>query len=340
MPSVSSMDQQPEIKWHMRPCLVEFLTELHFTFRLRPETLYLCMNIVDRYVSRRVVYIKHYQLVGCAALWIAAKFEDAKDRVPSVAELVHYCRDEYDESAFIQMEGHVLQTINWILGHPTAEGWLRLYFSDRPEDIEVQHVARFLMEVTLFYREFVKYPPSVIALGSLMLARHICGRRRRYYEETEEVLDVVDALDARLNKRVNDLSEALVKKYSFSFYSRAATTVVQFYLQGRRFDRTTPALTPLTPSRSTMSAFGTPMSTTTSASDLSDEMPMTPTSPAYANDPFASSVDDKENDHSSFDPVVHKSSDSATDQYLPHDFVTSVRPVLHTYNVSPRTMVA
>jgi hypothetical protein len=68
MSSTQSMDQQPEIRWHMRPCLVDFLVEIHFTFRLRPETLYLTLNIIDRYVSRRVVYIKHYQLVGCAAL--------------------------------------------------------------------------------------------------------------------------------------------------------------------------------------------------------------------------------------------------------------------------------
>lgn len=130
MSSTQSMDQQPEIRWHMRPCLVDFLVEIHFTFRLRPETLYLTLNIVDRYVSRRIVYIKHYQLVGCAALWIAAKFEDAKERVPTVQDLVQICRETYEESAFIQMEGHVLSTIQWTLGHPTAEAWLRLMCCD------------------------------------------------------------------------------------------------------------------------------------------------------------------------------------------------------------------
>src|ERR1700730_13190771 len=102
MSPTTSMDQQPEIKWHMRPCLVDFIVEIHFTFRLRPETLYLALNIIDRYVSRRIVYIKHYQLVGCAALWIAAKFEDAKERVPTVQDLAQICRDTYEESSFIQ----------------------------------------------------------------------------------------------------------------------------------------------------------------------------------------------------------------------------------------------
>ena len=69
------MDMQPELQWYMRPYLVEFLVEIHQQFRLRPEVLYLSLNIVDRYVSKRVVFKKHYQLVGCAALWIAAKYE-------------------------------------------------------------------------------------------------------------------------------------------------------------------------------------------------------------------------------------------------------------------------
>lgn len=174
------MDMQPEIQWHMRACLVEFLIEVHLNFQLRPETLYLTCNIVDRYVSRRVVYKKHYQLVGCAALWIASKFEDPKERVPTVRDLCEICRDEYDESAFVQMEGHVLATIAWRVGHPTAEAWLRIACVGVCfEDSRTQHIARFLMEITLFHREFLSFPPSVIAQAALLLARYTLNKPRR-----------------------------------------------------------------------------------------------------------------------------------------------------------------
>ncbi|KII93487.1 hypothetical protein PLICRDRAFT_49530 [Plicaturopsis crispa FD-325 SS-3] len=348
MSSTHSMDQQPEIKWHMRPCLVDFLVEIHFSFRLRPETLYLTLNIVDRYVSRRIVYIKHYQLVGCAALWIAAKFEDTKERVPSVQELAQICRDTYDQSAFLQMEGHVLATIQWTLGHPTAEAWLRLMCCGPcVEEPKVQHVARFLMEITLFYREFVRFTPSTIALGSLTLARFLCGKGRRVFEETEECLEIVDYLDKRLATHVNDLSETLVKKYSYAFYSKAATFVVQYYLQGGRFVRQPIAPMPVTPPRSHASAVSTPMSASTSLSDMSDDMPRTPTSPAFSSDMFSSSFlssDDKENMSGSdgnFEPAVNSNKlhvESPPEHYLPHDFVTFGRPALHTLNVSSPRM--
>ncbi|THH34014.1 hypothetical protein EUX98_g23 [Antrodiella citrinella] len=349
MSSTTSMDQQPEIKWHMRPCLVDFLVEIHFTFRLRPETLYLTLNIIDRYVSRRIVYVKHYQLVGCAALWIAAKFEDAKERVPTVQDLTAICRDTYDESAFIQMEGHVLATIQWTLGHPTAEAWLRMMCCGPcVEESKVQHVARFLMEITLFYREFVKYPPSAIALGALTLARYLCGKSRRLFEETEECLEIVEHLDERLAKHVNDLSETLVKKYSYAFYSKAATFVVQYYLENGRWQRQSVPVLPMTPIRAYASKVGTPMSVSTTASDLSDDMPATPTSPNFSSEFFSSSYlsDDKENFPSSpnFEPVINKHDAEPTpEQYLPHDFVSFGRPALHNLNMSsprPAAMVS
>ncbi|KAJ7630647.1 cyclin [Roridomyces roridus] len=344
MSSIQSMDQQPEIRWHMRPCLVDFLVEIHFTFRLRPETLYLTLNIVDRYVSRRIVYIKHYQLVGCAALWIAAKFEDAKERVPTVQDLASICRETYDESAFIQMEGHVLSTIQWTLGHPTAEAWLRLMcIGPCMEDTKVQNVARFLMEITLFYREFIKYSPSSIALAALTLARYLCDKPRRVWEETEESSDVVNFLDNRLAKHVNDLSETLVKKYSYAFYSKAATFVVQYYLQGGRYVRPSSIALPATPMSSPPSVVSTPMSSTTSVSDRSDDFPLTPTTPASSSDPFGGYVhssSDKENVPSTFEPVLNKHRiESPPEQYLPHDFVQFGRPALHNLNVSPRAMV-
>ena len=339
------MDQQPEIRWHMRPCLVDFLVEIHFTFRLRPETLYLTLNIIDRYVSRRIVYVKHYQLVGCAALWIAAKFEDAKERVPTVQDLTQICRETYEESAFIQMEGHVLSTIQWTLGHPTAEAWLRMYCNGPSfmEESRVQHVARFLMEITLFYREFVEFPSSAIAMGALTLARYICGKRSPLPDETEESLQVVDLLDLRLAKHANDLSETLVKKYSYAFFSKAATFVLQYYLEGGRFKRQ-PVLPPLpmTPVKAHSPKVCTPMSASTTASDLSEDMPATPTSPMFPSDAFSTPYesDDKENLPSSPVVVISKSHvDAVPEQFLPHDFVTLTRPALHAHNAhshSPR----
>ncbi|KAH8919661.1 hypothetical protein BT69DRAFT_1223782 [Atractiella rhizophila] len=298
MASVSLIDQQPELEWFMRPYLVDFIIEIHEQYGLRPETLYLTLNIVDRYVSKRIVYKKHYQLVGCAALWIAAKFEDAKDRIPTVHDLVSMCCNAYDEGAFIQMEGHVLQTIDWIVGHPTAEAWLRLACAGEFwEDLKTQNLARFLMELTLFKREFVKFTPRDVATASLLLARFVLGKGRRV-NDNADVLEIVELMDLLLREQLDQLSVIVVKKYSTKYRSHASTLVRQWYLSGNRFSmedwsRSTPerprrrqVAAPLMSSVSFMSSSSSDSSiltnTSGSASDTDLSEPPTPYS-AYSS---------------------------------------------------------
>lgn len=230
MASTDLMDVQPELRWFMRPYLVDFLVEIHQTFGLRAETLYLTLNIVDRYVSKRIVYKRHFQLVGCAALLIAAKFEDPKDRVPTVHELSQMCCSAYDESAFTQMEGHVLSTIDWALGFPTPESWLRITCMQSGESVGTQSIARFLMESTLFHRDFISVKPSALADGALMLARFIAGKPAQHAESSEEAVNAAQMIDALIGGNLQSLSLILVKKYATSTYGGASDIVRDFYL--------------------------------------------------------------------------------------------------------------
>ncbi|WFD05275.1 hypothetical protein MVES1_000604 [Malassezia vespertilionis] len=229
--NVELMNVQPELHWFMRPYLVDFLVEIHQSFRLRPETLYLTMNMVDRYVSKRIVYKRHYQLVGCAALLIAAKFEDSKDRVPTVNELSQMCCNAYDTSAFIQMEGHVLSTLDWVLGHPTAETWLRYEYSCSPPTKPVTHtVARFLLEVTLFHQSFISTLPSTLALGAMHLARHICRDPRPLpHSAGRTAAAAANQIYTYISEHLSDISFILIKKYSYAHYVDASALVLDWF---------------------------------------------------------------------------------------------------------------
>ncbi|KAG8879125.1 hypothetical protein FRB97_001950 [Tulasnella sp. 331] len=301
--SATAMDQQPELQWHMRSHLLDFIIEIHLHFRLRPETLYLTLSILDRYVSRRVVYKKHYQLVGCVSLWLAAKFEDAKERVPSVRDLKELCHGQYDEGSFAQMEGHVLGTVDWDLGHPTPESWLRVLCTETHvgpavqtgfgmfgaegalglvespfEDMRTQHVARFLMELTLYGRDFLQFVPSMIALAALCLAREICGKPRRIADESADCLRLIALLDHTLSQALDSVSQTLVKKYSYAYYSKASGIVVTYYLRGNRYPLHTANVATAVETPETLATYEVPVEQLR-ASYLASKpqvMPMTP----------------------------------------------------------------
>lgn len=178
----SMIELQPEIQWFMRPFLLDFLIELHSSFKLQPQTLFLCLNIIDRYCAKRIVFKRHYQLVGCTALWIAGKYEDKKSRVPTLKELTIMCRNAYDEEMFIQMEMHILSTLEWSLSHPNLEDCLQLAItnsnisttpyktSPSSSTSAISVVARFLCELSLYDKFFLAMPTSLLSITANLLA--------------------------------------------------------------------------------------------------------------------------------------------------------------------------
>lgn len=60
----------------MRTILVDWLIEVHHRFELMPETLYLAINLIDRFLSVKTVPRRELQLLGISAMLIAAKYEE------------------------------------------------------------------------------------------------------------------------------------------------------------------------------------------------------------------------------------------------------------------------
>lgn len=226
MPDIHSIEIQTEIQWFMRPYLLDFLLEAHHAFQLLPETLHLAVNLLDRYCSRRVVYKRHYQLVGCAALLIAAKYGDRKERVPTIRELKSMCCSLYDDDMFTQMEWHVLQTLNWMIGHPTVTTFQQLALTEVSCDPELEHMSWYLTEIALYHKEFIPVRPSVMARSAIALARCILGRQQPRYSEWAARYDPQVVLT--LSNYLAQPSAALVRKYSSPHLSTVAPTMEQF----------------------------------------------------------------------------------------------------------------
>ncbi|CRK40418.1 hypothetical protein BN1708_008212, partial [Verticillium longisporum] len=225
LPDANLIDMQREIQWYMRPYLIDFLIEAHAAFALLPETLFLTVNLLDRYCSKRVVYKQHYQLVGCAALLIAAKYGDKKDRVPQIHELNNMCCGLYDAGMFTQMEMHVLNTLEWTIGHPTVDFFSQLIVAEEHDRVEVEHMAAYICEIALYHRDFVSSKPSVMARSSLALARAILGEP----EVNDGEWDHVDNITLlTLSQHLHQPSVALSRKFSAPHFSGVAKKLASF----------------------------------------------------------------------------------------------------------------
>lgn len=185
IPCIDLMDSQPEIRWNMRTRLLEFMSQSRQVFGLKIDTFALAVSILDRYTSRRVINARHYQLVGCVAIWLAAKAYDDKRAVPSAADLAYLCASTYAESMFNEMEFHILASLEWSLLVPTSFSFVELLVTqvvrefqeveaeniyDSSECAEALAMSRYLCECALYSRECLSFAPSAMASAAVGLA--------------------------------------------------------------------------------------------------------------------------------------------------------------------------
>lgn len=169
LPLPDYMANQAEIQWSMRSVLMDWLVQVHFRFALLPETLFLCVNYIDRFLSRKIVSLGKLQLVGATAIFIAAKYEEIT--APSVQEIVYMVDGGYDVDEILKAERFMLSILDFDLGWPGPMSFLRRISKADDYDLETRTVAKYFLELTIMDERFVCTPPSFAAAGAHCLAR-------------------------------------------------------------------------------------------------------------------------------------------------------------------------
>lgn len=105
-PTFKYMEHQPYITERMRSILIDWIIEVHFQFKLKTESLFLTVNLIDRYLERMTITKENLQLVGVSAMLIACKYEEIWP--PQIKEYIHMCDNAYTKDDIIQMELSIL----------------------------------------------------------------------------------------------------------------------------------------------------------------------------------------------------------------------------------------
>lgn len=174
LPNPDYIDHQPDLEWKMRGILVDWLIEVHTRFRLLPETLFLAVNIIDRFLSAEVVALDRLQLVGVTAMFIASKYEEVLS--PHVANFSHVADETFSDKEILDAERHVLATLEYNMSFPNPMNFLRRISKADNYDIQTRTLGKYLMEISLLDHRFMGFPQSHISAAAMYLARLILER--------------------------------------------------------------------------------------------------------------------------------------------------------------------
>ena len=173
LPNPDYMEHQAHIDWNDRDVLNDWLVQVHQRFQLLPETFYLAINIIDRFLSTKVVQLDKLQLVGITALFIASKYEEVIS--PHVSNFTYMSKD-YSDNEILSAERFILAALNYDLSFPNPMNFLRRISKADNYEMQVRTIGKYLLEICHLDRRFMGYCPSHLAATSMYFARMIMNR--------------------------------------------------------------------------------------------------------------------------------------------------------------------
>jgi len=171
LPKRNYMDKQVDINKSMRSVLIDWLVEVSDEYKLNPQTFFLTVNYIDRFLSCMSVLRGKLQLVGTSCMLVASKFEEIYP--PEVAEFVYITDDTYSAKQVLRMESLVLKTLQFDISVPTCRDFLNRYLlaADAAEESQLRFLSQYLAELSLISTDIcLSYRPSTIAAASVLVA--------------------------------------------------------------------------------------------------------------------------------------------------------------------------
>jgi len=225
------LKKQRYISAEMRALVVNWLIGVQEQFELNHETLYLAVKIMDLYLFKTKSDVKRIdlQLIGGTAIFLASKFDERV--APLIDDLLYMCDDNYTSDQMLKMELILYNTVGFDLGVPLSYRFLRRFARVIKLDMPTLTLARYILETSLMFYDYICVKDDLMAAASLLLAlrmKKIGDWDARLVKYSGYRLDEVEPLMWSFNhmiiKRTSDYNqlETIYNKYSHEIFFEVA----------------------------------------------------------------------------------------------------------------------
>ena len=214
-----------------RATLIDFVEELHAVFDLIPETLFITIQTIDRYLglsSDTISSIKDLQIIAVAAILTVSKYEDIIP--PSLDELIRQMKKPTTRETVLLMETSILQKLGFELTLPTTLRFLERFSRISPKYNSAMDYAEFVIEVSNYNYDIIKeMTPSQIAAVALYIAGMATSGVSKWTKQLERATGVTQV---QIKEFVKDHYINLPKKMKEELKVRNIFRKYQGYADG------------------------------------------------------------------------------------------------------------
>lgn len=177
-PTMSWLICKQENNDKLRASLIDWMITVNEKFKMQPETLFLAVSIVDRFLEKENVTKQKIQLVGVTGLLISSKYEEIY--APHLKDFLFSTDKGYARDDLFKMEMNILEKLKFDISVPTSIGFLKRFSKLLQVDDTGFLLGSYLVESQWFDNKMMKFPPSLISAGALYLSQKICDRGPAY----------------------------------------------------------------------------------------------------------------------------------------------------------------
>jgi transcription initiation factor TFIIIB Brf1 subunit/transcription initiation factor TFIIB len=170
------MHNQADLNNKMRSILVDWLVEVHHKMKLQTSTLWLTVNLIDRFLTTVNIKRAKLQLVGIAAFFIACKFEEVY--APEAKDFIHITDNAYTREELLKMETDILTALNFEVLVPTGYHFLSRYLNAISASENTRLLASYYAERNLQEPHMLEVKPRVFAGAAVYCA--LLQQNQRY----------------------------------------------------------------------------------------------------------------------------------------------------------------
>jgi len=163
----------------LRSGIVEWLITLNKKFGFSLETLFLSIDVFDRFLRRVKAQNKYLRCIAVTCFYLAAKVSEEDEVIPMTCDVVRRSECGCSEAEVLRMERCILVKLDWNLkASPTSYEFIHLFYAlvlrKCPKQFcptypnkSASHVFNQVLVSCLPYSDLTAYSPSTIAVAAL-----------------------------------------------------------------------------------------------------------------------------------------------------------------------------
>jgi cyclin B len=171
MPRANYMKYQGDVSSKMRTVLIDWLIDVHLKFKLLPKTLFLSINILDRFLSSKKISRQKLQLLGVTTLLVASKYEEIY--APETRDFVYISDNVYSQEEIFKMEALICTVLKFEFSYPSMLGFLAHFLKILHPNREFIFFSNYCIELTLLEMSILKYSFSLVAVSTLRCVKKL-----------------------------------------------------------------------------------------------------------------------------------------------------------------------